>query len=71
MQEHDEDATFGVSEVAIECPFCWETVTVLVDGSVPDQRYVEDCEVCCRPIEIRFQGDAEGLTAFEAVSIEQ
>jgi len=33
------------------CPYCGEHFTVLVDCSVPEQQYIEDCEVCCRPIE--------------------
>jgi transcription elongation factor Elf1 len=36
----------------LTCPWCGETLTVLVDASVPRQTYVEDCHVCCRPIEL-------------------
>lgn len=35
----------------ISCPYCGETITVLIDNSVPHQEYIEDCQVCCRPIE--------------------
>jgi len=35
---------------AIECPYCGEQIDVLVDDSVPEQSYIEDCQVCCRPI---------------------
>lgn len=35
----------------IACPYCGETITVLIDNSVPYQEYIEDCQVCCRPIE--------------------
>jgi len=38
--------------VFLECPYCWQRIEVLVDGSVPRQEYVEDCSVCCRPIVI-------------------
>lgn len=34
----------------VQCPYCWETFEILVDGSVARQQYIEDCEVCCRPI---------------------
>ena len=34
----------------IQCPYCGENFELLVDGSVPHQQYIEDCEVCCRPI---------------------
>jgi len=36
--------------VFIECPYCGETIEVLIDCSLPSQEYIEDCEVCCRPI---------------------
>ena len=38
-------------ETEVQCPFCGETITVVVETSVPRQTYVEDCQVCCRPIE--------------------
>jgi hypothetical protein len=39
-----------LGEHDIQCPYCWETITILVDDSVSEQSYVEDCHVCCRPI---------------------
>ncbi len=38
------------STESITCPYCGQVVEVVVDPSVPFQEYVEDCEVCCRPI---------------------
>lgn len=35
---------------AVECPYCGETIEVLIDCSVAEQSYIEDCQVCCRPI---------------------
>lgn len=37
-------------EHAIQCPYCGEIITVLIDCSTSDQEYIEDCQVCCRPI---------------------
>jgi len=39
-------------EDEIQCPYCAERITVFVDPSQERQSYVEDCSVCCRPIEI-------------------
>lgn len=36
----------------IQCPYCWEQIEVVVDCSVDEQEYIEDCSVCCRPIVI-------------------
>ena len=38
--------------VTTTCPYCGETIEVLVDYSAGDQEYIEDCYVCCRPINI-------------------
>ena len=46
--------------VLIHCPYCGEPIEILVDGSVDSQRYIEDCQVCCRPIEIAVTVDEEG-----------
>lgn len=43
----------------IQCPYCGEPIEVLVDWSVRTQKYVEDCQVCCRPITLSVQIDAE------------
>jgi len=45
--------------VSIQCPHCGEIIEVVVDFSEPRQDYIEDCEVCCRPIAIsvRMAGD--------------
>ena len=49
-----------LSEQSVDCPYCGETITVLIDGSLPDQEYVEDCQVCCRPIVFNVSVDADG-----------
>ena len=58
-------------EHAFTCPYCWEEISMLLEPRREEQVYIEDCEVCCRPIEVAFSGDEDGLTAFEARSIEQ
>ena len=44
----------------IHCPYCGELIEVIVDDSAGDQRYIEDCQVCCRPITIAVAIDADG-----------
>lgn len=43
----------------VECPYCGERIEIVVDGSVEEQSYIEDCQVCCRPIqfEVVVHGD--------------
>lgn len=65
--------SLSVYEVELEfaCPYCAASISMLLDPTVPRQSYVEDCEVCCNPIEVRYEADGEAVTAFEARSIEQ
>ena len=55
-----------LSEEAVSCPYCGETISVLVDDSLPEQSYVEDCQVCCRPIVLDVSVDAAGDIAVQA-----
>lgn len=49
-----------MDELEITCPYCGEAFTTLVDTSAGDQDYIEDCVVCCRPIECHLAVDADG-----------
>lgn len=42
-----------LQETTIGCPYCGERITVLLDDSETEQQYIEDCQVCCRPIVFR------------------
>jgi len=44
----------------VQCPYCGETIEVAVDASAGNQEYIEDCQVCCRPIVFRLTADADG-----------
>ena len=53
------------------CPHCWQIVSMILDLSIKEQRYVEDCEICCNPTEIAYTAQEFELTNFSAASIEQ
>ena len=42
-------------EQPVTCPFCGERIALLLDPSAGGQCYVEDCQVCCRPITVSFE----------------
>lgn len=44
----------------IQCPYCGESIEILIDDSAGGQRYIEDCQVCCRPIAIAVSIDEDG-----------
>lgn len=53
------------------CPYCAAEISMLIDPSVAEQQYIEDCEVCCNPIELRVSIEEAEVVAFDAMSIEQ
>ena len=56
-------------EVFTQCPFCFEEISILVDPSVDDQTYIEDCQVCCRPIQFHVhceEGEFVSISADRA-----
>lgn len=42
------------------CPYCGELISITIDTSAGSQRYIEDCSVCCRPIEFATHVDQAG-----------
>ena len=55
-----------VQELSLQCPYCGEGITVLADGSNAGQEYIEDCEVCCRPINLALSISDTGELSIEA-----
>ena len=58
-------------EYFFTCPYCWQKISFIVDLSVPHQVYIEDCEVCCNPIEVEYVVEESEVVSFDARNIEQ
>lgn len=54
-----------------QCPHCWEQVSFLLDSSVNKIDYIEDCEVCCNPIEVHVAFENNVLQSFNSSEIGQ
>ncbi len=54
-----------------QCPYCWEEISMLLDSSISYQLYVEDCEVCCNPIQLKVTFEDYELIGCDVCSIEQ
>ena len=42
------------------CPYCGESIEILIDISIDSQEYIEDCSVCCRPIQVSVSINEDG-----------
>lgn len=47
--------------VNVACPYCGEPIELLVDASAGSSSYIEDCQVCCRPIQVDVEVDGDQL----------
>ena len=60
--------SFQLQESSVICPYCWESIDVLIDPGDLGESYIEDCQVCCQPIEFSV---SEGLDGEVVISITQ
>ena len=60
------DDLWQEEEYAFTCPYCGAEISMLLDTSVRRQRYVEDCEVCCQPIDVSYAVDEGFVVDFRA-----
>ena len=44
---------------------------MVLDASVSDQTYIEDCEVCCRPIKVWYTVEDDEIADFAADSTDE
>ncbi len=58
-------------EHAFQCPYCWQDISMLLDTSIQNQTYIEDCEVCCNPIQVSVKFSNSELIDFHVDSLEQ
>jgi hypothetical protein len=70
FEEHELMEIFRLaagSSASVTCPYCGEEVELSLDPSGgASQRYVEDCEVCCRPWQLTISWDSDGAMTVEA-----
>ena len=52
----------------IQCPFCGQSFDVAIDTSIASQRFTTDCEVCCRPFEVRAECEAGEIVSVDVAS---
>lgn len=55
-------------ERTVTCPCCWEPVVLSLDLSAGSQDYIEDCPVCCRPMQVSFTVVSDQLAELQVDS---
>ena len=60
-----EEYKLPLIEHFFDCPYCGENISMLIDLNFNNQFYTEDCEVCCRSIEINFTAVDGAIESWE------
>ena len=54
-----------------DCPHCWQNQIKVIDPSIEEQNFIEDCEVCCNPLEFKLKLENNFIEFFSVYSLEQ
>ena len=57
-------------EEYFDCPYCWQNQLKMVDPSIENQNFIEDCEVCCNPIDFHITIEYYEVVFFNSVNID-
>ena len=49
----------------VQCPFCGAQFDLVLDTSLPNQRFTTDCEVCCRPFDVVAECEPGEIVSIE------
>jgi Cysteine-rich CPXCG len=56
-----------LAEGTVLCPYCGESYTTMVDTSQSNHETIEDCPVCCRPIQLTVDCEPGEVFSIDAV----
>ena len=59
-------SSMSTLEHSFSCPYCGEEISMVLDLSADAQNFIEDCEVCCRPIDVSLTAQDGELITFHA-----
>jgi len=61
----------GEQEYFFPCPYCYSEISMVLEVHHGGQEYIEDCEVCCRPISISYKVEDSSIVSFLAKSLDE
>ncbi len=76
MFDDDDDFSTGDGaadmDAVVYCPYCGEAVSIALDpGAGSYAEYVEDCEVCCQPWQVRVTYNADGTADVALTTLDE
>lgn len=62
---------FGEEEKFFTCPYCNSQISFLLESLYGNQTYIEDCEVCCKPIQVTYSSENGEITSFDTKALDE
>jgi transcription elongation factor Elf1 len=53
------------TDAEIVCPFCGQTFELAIDTGIARQHFITDCEICCRPMEVKVEASNGELLSLQ------
>ncbi len=55
----------ALQERQVNCPYCGESISLLLDFEEVGDSYIEDCSVCCQPMVVSLYPGEDGELVVE------
>jgi len=55
----------GLREWQVTCPWCWEQYVTWLESGIGDMELIEDCRICCHPIQLYLHTDVDGTMSLQ------
>ncbi|MGH8126482.1 MAG: CPXCG motif-containing cysteine-rich protein [Rhodanobacteraceae bacterium] len=52
-----------LESIPVVCPYCGESIELSVDASAGSTAYIEDCPVCCQPMQVDVEVNGAAISA--------
>lgn len=62
---------FNENEYFFQCPYCFQSISMVVEELYGGQSYIEDCEVCCHPIQISYDVEEGNIINFNGLRLDE
>ena len=58
--------SYALNEYQLTCPYCWEVYSLVMESEADTVELIEDCQICCHPIQLRMETAKDGQVILHA-----
>lgn len=57
-----------LENATIQCPYCWQEIEIEIDCTLQNQEYIENCQICCKPITLKITTNENAPPTIETLT---